>query len=363
MTCTFFTDDNGGPDGVTESLNNLDLTDYPDVEIQLSNTINSTGTTPCIVFSPATLFTGPSRRSYMNDPEAGFAHMHDAYVSLRFPQWNADNDQQDGLTLVRAEGAYTQEGARLVVGAYDDETFYVPFTAGTFKSHLESDNVALSLSAYMGEWLRSLGETDPEARRQRVLPALEAVLSSRPSMLESAEQSVQMAETDLQVYQRQAIDAMQTVERRRAELVVLLNNMNDIVADAETEHDTIMRHPLVKSLAANADSKTITVLTHTLEMENPEQAGDVRPLGDYKLTFKFDRPSLTIRNLTNAQGFYDHPHVNNGGFCAGEWQPTVDRLLQQHRLAEAVCFVLECLQNVNPGDAWGRHYRHWFRDE
>ncbi len=68
--------------------------------------------------------------------------------------------------------------------------------------------------------------------------------------------------------------------------------------------------------------------------------------------------AITIKNLTDAYGFYDHPHVWDGHPCLGNVREGVAKLLAEYQWVAAAEVLLDFLQTVTPQD-WYVPVTHW----
>lgn len=201
-----------------------------------------------------------------------------------------------------------------------------------------------------------------EERRQRMRTAVNRIVMTRGnSEIAYRENQITAMEQQIQTYRDSIQDELDNIEMTAAAIENLLDRRaSQTDFDAERELSAIERHEKVENVTMSGNK--LVVKTVPLTLEHPREPGNIVDLGVFKITFDFDQNKVSMRNLTNRRGTYDHPHVNAGRFCAGEWQPSVDRLMRERQLAAANAFVLNCLASVNPNDMWGRMYRHWFDD-
>lgn len=68
--------------------------------------------------------------------------------------------------------------------------------------------------------------------------------------------------------------------------------------------------------------------------------------------------AITVRNLTDAYGFYDHPHVWDGRPCLGNVREGVAKLVAEYQWVAAAEVVLDFLRTVTPQD-WYVPVAHW----
>lgn len=131
------------------------------------------------------------------------------------------------------------------------------------------------------------------------------------------------------------------------------------VDDVQREIAGLDRHAQVRAYSVVGNK--VNVITEAIPITDVT-TGDECPLGPYAICIDVGSCEVNIRNLVNRRGSFDHPHVRSGNFCAGEWQPTVNDLISQGKIAAAVAFVASCLGQVNRNDEWGRHAMWWFTD-
>ena len=68
--------------------------------------------------------------------------------------------------------------------------------------------------------------------------------------------------------------------------------------------------------------------------------------------------AITIRNLTDPYGFYDHPHVWDGRPCLGNVREGLAKLLAEYQWVAAAEVLLDFLRTVTPRD-WYVPVTHW----
>lgn len=167
------------------------------------------------------------------------------------------------------------------------------------------------------------------------------------------------------------IDAQRTEESSRQELREAQELLDAVLARRDdggvnsesllAEYEAINRHAHVVSCSW-AGNHTFIVRTDNLMLTHPT-TGEERELGVFTIKFDFRRSIITLNNMTNKRGAFDHPHVNNGQMCTGEIGPSLTRLMQQRQIGSAVNMALAALGMVNMEDDWGRHVEWWFGAE
>lgn len=249
------------------------------------------------------------------------------------------------------------------IGAWEDNRFYVPTGLHVWRNQ---EVQGWEWGTMFDSWAAMLnGDTTfAERAEQRLIERMRCMLQSQgDDAIRDVEEEISNNEIQLQSVRRQIQTYIDNLRDGQARLDLLLSrreSCDDV--DAEREIQAINRHAMIDRLSLVSGGLTVT--TKPIELEHPVDPDTygTAVLGEYRLTFDFAQNEVKIRNLTNAKGAYDHPHVNNQRFCAGEWQPTVDGMVRQRQIAAATTFIINCLKNVNPNDTWGRTYRHWWDD-
>ncbi|MFQ5533084.1 MAG: hypothetical protein ACE5EP_04450 [Candidatus Methylomirabilales bacterium] len=80
-------------------------------------------------------------------------------------------------------------------------------------------------------------------------------------------------------------------------------------------------------------------------------------LGRFRVDIRFNG-EVTIKNLTRAYGYYDHPHIWNAKPCLGNIGQSVLKLISEFQLVATVHVLLEYLKTVNP-KGWYAPIDHW----
>lgn len=176
--------------------------------------------------------------------------------------------------------------------------------------------------------------------------------------------------TDLE---QQLITIQDTMRGETAQLEAMMRNRCEISDDdVKREIEAITRHVYVNAFYLIETPTTrrrqtathhLVVMTKQIPLEHPHGEYPAVDMGPYEIKFSFGQSrSVAVTNQGNKIGEYDHPHIRNGSFCAGNWQTTVDKLLSEGQLASSVNFITACLEQVNAEDSWGSSYRLWFED-
>lgn len=102
------------------------------------------------------------------------------------------------------------------------------------------------------------------------------------------------------------------------------------------------------------------VNTDLLWLEDPD-TGRKLPLGEFRFDLNFDAYSVRMNNKTHKQrGEWDHPHVQNGELCAGDFRSTITSMLMRREIGGMVGLVFNVLRVVTLRDEWGgAHMPFW----
>jgi hypothetical protein len=80
-------------------------------------------------------------------------------------------------------------------------------------------------------------------------------------------------------------------------------------------------------------------------------------LGSFEIDLA-ETGGIAVRNLTDAYGLYDHPHVWNGRPCLGNVREGVAKLVAEYQWVAAAEVLLDFLRTVTPQD-WYVPVTHW----
>ncbi|MFQ5989570.1 MAG: hypothetical protein ACE5K9_06620 [Candidatus Methylomirabilales bacterium] len=98
----------------------------------------------------------------------------------------------------------------------------------------------------------------------------------------------------------------------------------------------------------------IIVFTAPLQVE---YGGHAFHLGSFRIEIFF-AGDIRIRNLTNALGAYDHPHIYQGRPCLGNIREGVAKMIGEYQFVAAVYVLLDFLKTINPKD-WRIPILYW----
>jgi hypothetical protein len=88
-----------------------------------------------------------------------------------------------------------------------------------------------------------------------------------------------------------------------------------------------------------------------------EHAGTRYRLGCFQIDLA-ETGAITVRNLTDPYGLYDHPHVWDGRPCLGNVREGLAKLVAEYQWVAAAEVLLDFLRTVTPRD-WYVPVTHW----
>ena len=118
------------------------------------------------------------------------------------------------------------------------------------------------------------------------------------------------------------------------------------------ELDQLKELPEIREL--QIQDGRITVFTAPLLVE---YGGREFRLGSFRIEISFSG-DIRIRNLTDALGAYDHPHIYQGRPCLGNIREGVAKMIGQYQFVAAVYVLIDFLKTVNPKD-WRIPIVYW----
>ncbi|MFQ5532411.1 MAG: hypothetical protein ACE5EP_01030 [Candidatus Methylomirabilales bacterium] len=191
--------------------------------------------------------------------------------------------------------------------------------------------------------------------RQRQAAARQVYLQESRSHLQEEmaflEQEIHLIEYNLEEHARRI-----TAETRR--LYGYQQRFNTLrgTPSAPEQHlrdlDQLKELPEIREL--QVQDGRITVFTAPLHVE---YGGREFHLGSFRIEISFSG-DIRIRNLTDALGAYDHPHIYQGRPCLGNIREGVAKMIGQYQFVAAVYVLLDFLKTVNPKD-WRIPIVYW----
>ncbi len=118
------------------------------------------------------------------------------------------------------------------------------------------------------------------------------------------------------------------------------------------EIDQLRHLPEVRDL--RMQDGRITIVTAPLQTE---YGGRRFHLGSFRIEIAFGG-DIRIRNLTDAVGAYDHPHIYQGRPCLGNIREGLAKMIGEYQLVAAVYILMDFLKTVNPKD-WRIPIVYW----
>ncbi len=165
------------------------------------------------------------------------------------------------------------------------------------------------------------------------------------------EQEMRFIENNLEEYARRI-----TAETRN--LSALQNRLNTIQgAPAENEQylkDIDQLKELSEIREVQIQDGRLTIFTSPLQTEYD---GRQFHLGSYRMEISF-AGDVRIRNLTDAVGAYDHPHIYQGRPCLGNIREGIAKMIGEYQFVAVVYVLLDFLKTVNPKD-WRIPIAYW----
>ncbi len=239
-------------------------------------------------------------------------------------------------------------------------TFLIPLTGLAFPEHFNWDQVLLPPLDACGdpEWVAEREARREEANRERFLEIA--------SMRDDGE--IRGIRTRIADHADQLTSAQQMLEQNRQSLreqqelldaVLARRDSGGLTPEAvEREYEALKRHAHVVGIRWSRP-QVLTIRTDDIELTHPN-TGDTTIVGRFSIDFNFETGGVSVHNLTNRRGNWDHPHVSNGDFCQGELAPTIHRLMSRRQIGAAVNMAVAALEYCDPEDDWGRHVEWWF---
>jgi hypothetical protein len=201
-------------------------------------------------------------------------------------------------------------------------------------------------------------ETDDLActwNRQRQARVQQTYLGECRSRLQQEtaflEQEMHFTEDNLEEYARRI-----TAETRRLyayqQRLSTLRGTQSVTEQPLKDLDQLKALPEVRDL--QIQDGRITVFTTPLRTEF---GGREFHLGSYRMEISF-AGDIRIRNLTDALGAYDHPHIYQGRPCLGNIREGIAKMIGEYQFVAAVYVLLDFLQTINPKD-WRIPIAYW----
>ncbi len=165
------------------------------------------------------------------------------------------------------------------------------------------------------------------------------------------EQEMRLTEANLEEYARRI-----TTETRR--LYAYKQRLNTLRGSPSANEQYLRDLDQLKALPEVREVQTqdgrITVFTAPLQAEHD---GREFHLGSYRMEISF-AGEIRIRNLTDAVGAYDHPHIYQGRPCLGNIREGVAKMIGEYQFVAAVFVLLDFLKTINPKD-WRIPIVYW----
>lgn len=168
---------------------------------------------------------------------------------------------------------------------------------------------------------------------------------------EFLEQEIRFIENTLEEYGRRI-----TAETRQ--ITALHKRLNTIrgapAENAQLLKDVDQLKELPEIREVQIQDGRVIVFTWPLQTEYD---GRRFHLGSYQVEISF-AGDIRIRNLTDALGAYDHPHIYQGRPCLGNIREGIAKLIGEYQFVAVVYVLLDFLKTVNPKD-WRIPIVYW----
>jgi hypothetical protein len=193
-------------------------------------------------------------------------------------------------------------------------------------------------------------------RGKRTALARTSFLEGRSERIEDEigflEAEIRSTEEALEGVSRHLTTETRHLQASRRRLRQLKGESDRDEVDVAREFQRLSELPDVADVTALADG--LRIITHPVTVEHE---GRLHALGTFQVDLSYSG-QITIRNLTNRHGFYDHPHIWDGKPCLGNIREGLAKLIGELQLAAAAEVVLDFVNTVSPKD-WHVSIEHW----
>lgn len=170
---------------------------------------------------------------------------------------------------------------------------------------------------------------------------------------------------EIATYQNTLAQAVETIAHHRHKLrerqqlldALLASREHDEMEAADKAWTLLQNDPRIASVTFS--SGHVVMRTEPMNITHPND-GRVAYLGQMEVKINLENSSIRVRNIDNARGGFDHPHVNMGQPCFGEMGDAVHTLVRQGELYAAFEMMFMFFSSVNLRDDWGRRATFWF---
>jgi len=127
-------------------------------------------------------------------------------------------------------------------------------------------------------------------------------------------------------------------------------SFNSLKEKLNSQTKQLEQHPYVTNIIL---SDNIVINTTEIKVDG------VVPIGPYEIKLSIlNDPKIIIRNKNNPRNNYEHPHVQDGLPCWGNYSDVYVHLAELDLLSTAE-IVFRFLENWNPEDSWGKNLVYW----
>lgn len=165
------------------------------------------------------------------------------------------------------------------------------------------------------------------------------------------EEEVQATERELEELACRLTQETRHLQACRQRLRVVRGEAGAVAAAAD---DLARLQEVEGVLEVEAYPGGVRLVTAPIEVEH---AGARYRLGSFQIDLA-ETGAITVRNLTDPHGLYDHPHVWDGRPCLGNVREGVAKLVAEYQWVAAAEVLLDFLRTVTPRD-WYVPVTHW----
>jgi hypothetical protein len=166
------------------------------------------------------------------------------------------------------------------------------------------------------------------------------------------ESEIRSTEETLETASRRITAETRHLQACRRRLGQLRGELDEGEADLARELDRLSEHREVAEVTTLPAG--LRIITRRLHVEH---RGRQYVLGRFQVDLLYNG-EITIHNLTNKHGYYDHPHIWNGTPCLGNVREGLAKLIGEFQLAAAAEVIVDFLKTINHKD-WHISIEHW----
>jgi hypothetical protein len=220
------------------------------------------------------------------------------------------------------------------------------------ESGLHPERIRLTLASLRKTTLlrKSLWEDERrQAARRRFHEAKWERAAEEIAFLEA---EIRTTEEEVEAASARVLAETRHVRACRNRLAQLRGELTRREPDPAREFDSLCELPDVADVATLPDG--LRLVTRPIVAEH---RGRRHAMGTFQIDLGFNG-EITMRNLTNRHGYYDHPHIWDGKPCLGNIRAGLAKLIGELELTAAAEVLLDFLKTINPRD-WHVSIEHW----